>query len=203
MSLKATVLVCTLSPSPKKSSSQLLATELLDEMKKHGVEESGVFRIVDHDVKFGVAKDMGGGDEWPKIRDAIVASDILILSTPIWMGQPSAVAKMVLERLDAELSETDSEGRPSMYGKIAAVAIVGNEDGAHHSSAEIFQALSDVGFTVPAGGPTYWVGEAMGRVDYQDLDHKPAKTSETTKTLAANAAHLAKLLKSENYPISA
>jgi len=198
--LKATALVCTLSPSPKNSSSELLAREVLDELKKHGVETQS-FRVADYNVKFGIQTDMGNGDEWPTLRQAILESDILLIATPIWMGQPSSVAKMVLERLDAELSETDNEGRPSMYGKVAAVAVVGNEDGAHHTSAEIFQALCDVGFTIPAGGPTYWVGEAMGGTDYQDLDHKPKNTGKTTKTLAANAAHLARLLKAKNYPI--
>jgi multimeric flavodoxin WrbA len=199
-SLKATALVCTLAPSPAKSSSQLLADEVLEQMKQLGVETQS-FRVVDHDVKFGVEKDMGNGDEWPRIREAIVASDIVLISTPIWMGQPSAVTKMVLERLDAELAETDDEGRPLMYGKVAAVAIVGNEDGAHHTSAEIFQALSDVGFTIPAGGPTYWVGEAMGSVDYQDLPHKPQTTTQTTKTCARNSVHLAELLRERNYSV--
>lgn len=198
-SLKATALVCTLSPSPAKSSSELIANEVIDELAKHDVESS-IFRVVDHNIKFGVETDMGDGDEWPTLRRSILESDILLISTPIWMGQPSAVAKMILERLDAELSETDEEGRPTMYGKVAIVAVVGNEDGAHHSSAEIYQALCDVGFTIPAGGPTYWVGEAMGSTDYQDLKQKPEKTTETTKSNAANAAHLARLLKRSNYP---
>lgn len=198
--LKATALVCTLSPSPKKSSSELIARELLEEMRSHGVGGT-VFRVADYDITFGVEKDMGNGDEWPILRKSILDSDILIVSTPIWMGQPSAVTKMVLERLDAELSEEDEEGRPSMYGKVAAVAVVGNEDGAHHVSAEIFQALSDVGFTIPAGGPTYWVGEAMGSMDYQDLKEKPEKTLGTTRTLAANTAYIARLLKNNNYPV--
>jgi multimeric flavodoxin WrbA len=196
--LKATVLVCTLSKSPKKSSSELLASELLSEMEQYGVTGE-TFRIADHVVRFGVEKDMGDGDAWPLIRQSILDADILILSTPIWMGQPSAVTKMVLERLDAELAETKEDGTPTMYGKVAAVAVVGNEDGAHHVSADVFQALSDVGFTIPAGGPTYWVGEAMGSVDYQDLEEKPKKTISTTKTLAVNTAHLAKLLKANPY----
>lgn len=199
--LKATALVCTLSPSPSKSSSDLIAREIIEELEKHDVE-SNIYRVVDHAVKFGVEKDMGDGDEWPKIRKSIVDSDILLIATPIWMGQPSAVTKLVLERLDAELAETDDQGRPLMYGKVAIAAIVGNEDGAHHSSAEIYQALSDVGFTIPAGGPSYWVGEAMGGTDYRDLEHKPQKTALTNRLNAANAAHLAKLLKNENYPVT-
>lgn len=199
--LKAVSLLCTLSPSPSKSSSQLLASEVEAELAKYQVESTQV-RVVDHQVTFGVKTDMGEGDDWPKIRQQIIEADILIIATPIWMGQPSAVAKMVLERLNAELSETDAEGRPLMYGKVAIAAIVGNEDGAHHVSAEIYQALADTGFTVPAGGPTYWVGEAMGSTDYQDLSQKPAKTQETTKIAARNAAHLARLLKRANYPVN-
>ncbi len=198
--LTAVSLICTLSPSPSKSSSVLLASEVEEQLQNLGVE-TAQFRVVDYAVKFGVSKDMGNGDEWPKIREAIIAADILLISTPIWMGQPSSVTKMVLERLDAELSEMDDEGRPLMYGKIAIAAIVGNEDGAHHVSAEIFQALSDVGFTIPAGGPTYWVGEAMASKDYQDLDEKPQQTANTTKICAQNAAHLARLLKREKYPV--
>jgi multimeric flavodoxin WrbA len=130
----------------------------------------------------------------------MLSADILVIATPVWMGQPSSVSKMVLERLDAELSETDDAGRMLTYGKVGAVAVVGNEDGAHHVTAEVLQALNDVGFTVPASASTYWVGEAMQKVDYQDLDEKPDKTTQTTKTLAANAAHLARLLQDANYP---
>ncbi len=77
---------------------------------------------------------------------------------------------------------------------------MGNEDGAHHVTAEVVQGLSDVGFTVPAGGSTYWVGEAMGSVDYQDLDATPEKVAQTTSSAATNAAHLARLLKQSPYP---
>lgn len=198
--MNATILVCTLSPSPKKSSSELLANELRDELQRYGVKSTS-YRIADYSIKFGVEKDMGDGDEWGVIRGSILQSNIVVIASPIWMGQPSAITKLVLERLDAELAETAEDGRPSMYGKVAAVAVVGNEDGAHHVSAEVFQALCDVGFTIPAGGPTYWVGEAMGSVDYQDLTHKPEKTTATTKTLARNAAHLAGLLAESNYPV--
>jgi hypothetical protein len=117
------------------------------------------------------------------------------------MGQqPSSVAKMVLERLDAELAETDDEGRLLTYGKVAGLGVVGNEDGAHHTSAEVFQALNDVGFTLPAQAVTYWVGEAMQAVDYQDLDETPEKTAGTTEVLARHATHLAALLKRAAYP---
>lgn len=197
--LKAVVLVGSLSPSPARSSSELLGTQVLDAMRPHGVTGT-VIRLVDHDIKPGVEVDMGDGDAWPGIREQVLDADILVLATPIWMGQPSSVTKRALERLDAELSETDDEGRMLTYGKVAAVAVVGNEDGAHHTSAELFQALNDVGFTLAAGAVTYWVGEAMAKTDYQDLDETPEMVATTTKTLASNTVHLARLLRSEQYP---
>jgi multimeric flavodoxin WrbA len=199
--LKALVLACSLTPSPAPSSSEVLGREVLDALAGHGVQGEAV-RVVDHDVRFGVETDMGDGDAWPSIRGKVLAADILVLATPIWMGQPSSVAKVVLERLDAEISETDDDGRPTMFDKVAGVAVVGNEDGAHHVSAEVFQALSDVGFSIPPQGLTYWVGEAMGGTDYQDLDEKPETTQGTTRTLAAGLAHLARLLKENPYPAS-
>ena len=199
--LTAVVLVGTLTPSPAPSSSELLGRQVLDALGEHGVTGT-VIRLVDHDVKPGVEKDMGEGDAWPAIREQVLAADILVLATPIWMGQPSSVTKRALERLDAELGESDDQGRLLTYGRVAAVAVVGNEDGAHHTSAELFQALNDVGFTVPAAAVTYWVGAAMQGTDYQDLDETPAETAKTTATLAANTAHLARLLRQSPYPPS-
>ncbi|MFI5496653.1 flavodoxin family protein [Actinoplanes sp. NPDC051859] len=197
--LRAVVLGCSLKSSGSESSSELLGRQVLTALADHDVDGE-VIRIADHDVKFGVSTDEGDGDAWPALREKICAAHILVIATPIWMGQPSAITKMVLERLDAELSETDDQGRPSMYGKVAVVAVVGNEDGAHHVCAEVFQALNDVGFTIPAAGGTYWVGEAMGKLDYKDAGPKPDTTGDATKTLAANAAHLARLLASAAYP---
>ena len=159
-----------------------------------------LIRIVDHNVKFGVSTDEGDGDGWPAIRAKILDAQLLVIATPIWMGQPASVCKVVLERLDAELSETDDQGRLLTYGKVAAVAVVGNEDGAHHVTAEVLQALNDVGFTVAAASSTYWVGEAMQKVDYNDAGPKPDTTGKATKALAANAAHLARLLQDQPYP---
>jgi multimeric flavodoxin WrbA len=197
--LRALVLNCTLKPSPAESSSELLATELIAALAENDVS-SELIRVVDHDVKFGVNTDEGNGDAWPDIRSKMLAADLLVIATPIWMGQPSSVCKMVLERLDAELSETDDQGRLLTFGKVAAVATVGNEDGAHHVSAEVFQALCDVGFTLPPSASTYWVGEAMQATDYKDKDPRPEKTAQTTSDIARNAAHLARLLKASPYP---
>lgn len=201
--IRALALVCTLNRSPEPSSSEKLARQVLAALENHidsSQLEHEVVRVVDHDVRFGVSTDEGDGDEWPAIREKVLASDIVLLATPIWMGQPSSVAKMVLERLDAEISETDDQGRPVLFDKVAGVAVVGNEDGAHHVAAVCFQALNDVGFSIPPNATTYWVGEAMQGTDYQDLDETPETTASTTKTLAANLAHLARLLREMPYP---
>jgi multimeric flavodoxin WrbA len=197
--LRAVALTCSLKPTPARSSSELLAGQVLEKLAEIAVETSCI-RVVDHDVKPGVELDMGDGDAWPTIREQIMAADILVLATPTWMGQPSSICLRVLERLDAELSETDANGRPFTYGKVAIAAVVGNEDGAHHISSVIFQALNDVGFSLPAGAVTYWNGEAMHTTDYLDLPSTPDKTASTTATAALNAAHLARVLRATPYP---
>jgi multimeric flavodoxin WrbA len=200
--LRALVLCCTLKKGSAASSSELLGREVLNALAEHDVTGELV-RVVDHDVAFGVEVDMGDGDGWPAIREKVLDADVLVISTPIWMGQPSSVCKMVLERLDAELSNKDDEGRLLTYGKVAGVAVVGNEDGAHHTAAEVFQSLNDVGYTIPASSSTYWVCEAMQGTDYRDLDPRPETTAGTNKTVAAHTAHLARLLKGSPYPPSA
>ena len=197
--LTALALVCSLTPSPAPSSSELMARHVLDELAAHGVGGTSL-RVVDHNVMPGVQTDMGDGDAWPGIREKILAANVLVLATPIWMGHPCSIAQRVIERLDAELSETDDAGRPIMYGKVAVVAVVGNEDGAHKVNADMQQALNDVGFTIPAQGGTYWVGEAMQTVDYKDLDSVPENVAATTAGAARNAAHLARSLTASPYP---
>jgi multimeric flavodoxin WrbA len=199
--LKALALICTLKPSPSESSSDLLASQMLAELRTHGVATSSL-RVVDFDVRPGVETDMGDGDEWPSIRERILASDILVVVTPTWVGQLSSVGQRVLERLDAELSEMDAAGRPDLYDKVAVVGVVGNEDGAHHITSQLFQGLCDLGFTISSQASTYWNDEAMGSRDYKDLDETPEAVASATKSLAANAAHLAGLLKGSPYPAS-
>jgi multimeric flavodoxin WrbA len=197
-SLHALALVCSLKASPEPSSSEKLAREVLAALEEQGASHE-VVRVLDHDVMPGVEVDMGDGDEWPQIREKLLAADILVFATPTWVGHMTSVAQGVLERLDGELSETDDSGRPLITGKVAVVAVVGNEDGAHHNSADAFQALVDVGFTIPAQGVTYWNGEAMSGVDYLELEETPEPVAQATRTLAENAAHLARLLKTNPY----
>ncbi|MGN6273095.1 MAG: flavodoxin family protein [Protaetiibacter sp.] len=202
MALSALALNCTLKPSPETSSTEKLAREVLDALAGHGIAGELV-RVVDHDIRPGVETDMGGGDAWPALRRRVLAADILVFATPTWMGHATSVAQRVLERLDAELSETDDADRPSLFGKVAIVAVVGNEDGAHKISADVFQALDDVGYTIPAQGVTYWNGEAMHTTDYVELTAPVEQTDSATAVAAANAAHLAGLLAASPYPVPA
>jgi len=200
MALRAIALNCSLKPSTgEPSSTDKMIGLIVAELKKHDVAFSETIRIADHNVKAGVSSDEGKGDDWPGIREKILDHDILIFGTPIWMGQMSSVAKRVLERMDAFLGETDDAGRMPSFSKVAIVAVVGNEDGAHHVSADAFQALSDTGWTIPASAVSYWVGEAMGDIDFKDLKSIPDKVAQTTAMVAANAAHLADLLKGKPY----
>jgi multimeric flavodoxin WrbA len=198
-SLSAIALVCSLKASPAPSSSELMAEHVCEQLREQGVKTDSL-RCVDYSIAPGVETDMGGGDEWPKIRDRILAADILVLSTPVWLGHPSSIAQRVLERLDGDLSTTDDEGRPIMYGKVALVAVVGNEDGAHKVFADCAQGLNDVGYSFAAQANTYWNGEAMQSTNYDDLDEVPEPVAKTTASAARNAAHLAGLLKTAQFP---
>ncbi len=197
--LRALALNCTLKAHSESSSTEKLLGEVLDALREHGVEGEQV-RVADMDTRPGVETDMGDGDHWPAIRMKLLASDILVMGTPVWMGHPSSIAQRVLERLDAELAETDEHGRPELFDKVAAVAVVGNADGAHKITADLLQALNDVGFSVPAQAGTYWVGEAMQTVDNKDLDTIPEPVAGATAMLARNTAHLAQLLRAHAYP---
>ena len=201
MALTAIALNCSLKTSGSgPSSTDKMIGLIAEALAKHALTLRETIRVADRNVKPGVTSDEGEGDEWPDMRRRILDADILILGTPIWLGQPSSVAKRVLERMDAFLGETDDRGRMPSFGKVAVVAVVGNEDGAHHVSAEVYQALNDVGWTIPAGAVSYWVGEAMGKIDFQDLEDVPEKVTQTVDMLASNAAHLAGLLKDRPYP---
>ncbi|MBO9195445.1 NAD(P)H-dependent oxidoreductase [Rhizobium sp. 16-449-1b] len=201
MTIKALAFNATLKRSDNKepSSTGRMLDLIAAEMAKSGVETETI-RLADHDIVPGVTSDEGPGDAWPALREKVLAADIVIFGTPIWMGQPDSISKRVLERMDAFLEETDDEGRMVSYGKVAAVAVVGNEDGAHHVSAEMYQALNDVGFTIPANAVAYWVGEAMGSTNFVDLKKVPKEVATMIAVLSRNTIHLAKLLKESQYP---
>lgn len=199
--LKAIALNCTLKTDPSEPSSTDAMIAVLEEaFADRGVTLTDTVRVAALNIKPGVTSDEGEGDDWPGLRRKILTNDILIFGGPIWMGQVSSIGKRVLERMDAFLSETDDAGRMPSHGKVAVAAIVGNEDGAHGSSAQIFQALNDVGWTIPAVAACYWVEEAMGSKDFKELNVVPDKVTETAAMVAGAASHLARLLKNAPYP---
>ena len=199
MPLRAFGLNCTLKSGPEPSSTQALLDQVLAALAAYDVQTDSV-RVADFDIKPGVKADEGNGDQWPQLRQRVLDAQILVLATPIWLGQPSSLAKRVLERMDAFFDEIGEDGRYPTFGRVAIATVVGNEDGAHHVCAELYQALSDVGFTIAGGTPPYWVGEAMGDVNYIDLEQTPKKLEDTIRTIASNAAHLAGLLQQQPYP---
>ncbi len=199
-SLTALAFNCSLKDSKAKetSSTDVLLKQFLDALNPYDVAGE-IVRAADYNIKPGVTSDEGRGDDWPKLLKKVLAADILVIGSPVWLGQPSSVAKRVLERMDAFLDEKDERGRMPSYGKVAVCCVVGNEDGAHHVGAEVLQALFEVGFTIPAGGSTYWVGEAMGSKEYKEFKKPPKVVDKWTKMLASNTAHLAELLKARPY----
>jgi len=201
VTLAAIGINCTLKRDANESSStDLMINIIARELASHGVSLTEIIRLSGYNILPGVSSDEGPGDDWPDIRRRILAADILIFGTPIWLGQMSSIAKRVLERMDAFLGETDEHGRMPSFGKLAVAAIVGNEDGAHAVTADLFQALNDEGWTIPAASACYWVGEAMHKTDLKDLDSIPNEVTQTARMLASNAAHLARLLKAQPYP---
>jgi multimeric flavodoxin WrbA len=197
--IAAVALNCTLKPAGEASSTDRMLGLIVDQLATHGITTTS-FRVVDEDVRFGVTSDEGDGDGWPRILEAILAARILVIGTPIWLGHPASPCQLVMERLDALISEEGEDGRPVLWDKVALLGVVGNEDGAHHVSAEVFQGLDDCGFTIPPGAAVYWVGEAMGGVDFQDLDEVPDAVRSMAVRAASNAAHLATVLRANPFP---
>ena len=170
--VSALALNCTLKPSPQPSSTDKLADEVLQALQEHGVTGEQI-RVVDLDVKPGVEADMGDGDAWPSIRARSSPP------TSWWSARPRGWGTCPASPSGFWSAWTPNcrrrEGRPVVEGKVAVMAVLGNEDAAHKITADIYQALADVGFSIPSQGGTYWNGEAMHTVDYKDLDETPER----------------------------
>lgn len=193
MSLQALIINGTLKPSPATSNTEALADVLATALVAQGVDVHRV-RAADHDIRPGVTSDEGGGDEWPAIRERILAADILVLATPTWLGQPSSVIKRVMERMDALISETDGDGRPVAYNRVAGFVVTGNEDGAHHVIAEMAQGVIDIGFSVPGQAWTYWNRGPGPGPSYLETDEGRDWSASTARAAAANLATMARAL---------
>ncbi|MFJ8185659.1 flavodoxin family protein [Streptomyces sp. NPDC096105] len=153
---KAWVINCTLKKSPETSGTEALFRTVTERLEREGVEV-GVVRAVDLDIAPGVVSEaVHEGDDWPGVHEKLLASEILVIASPTWLGRPSSVAERVLERMDGMMSETDDDGRPVACDRVAGVVVTGNEDGAHHVISEITGALHDIGYTVPGQAWTYW-----------------------------------------------
>jgi multimeric flavodoxin WrbA len=200
--MRATILNCTLKPSPATSNTEALARVVADALENDDVDVELV-RVADHDVKPGVSSDEGDGDEWPQLLEKVLASEILVIATPTWLGQISSVAKRVLERLDALLSETDDDGRPVAYGRVAGFVVTGNEDGAHHCIAQLAQAVIDIGWTVPGQAWTYWNKGPGPGPSYLETDEGHEWSETTGKTAAQNLVAVARALQAREMPVPA
>lgn len=191
--MRATVLNCSLKSGQDLSNTQLLADTVIAALEKEDVT-SEVFRLADLVIPPGVESDLGGGDEWPRVHDALLDAQILVVATPTWVGRPSSLAQRALERMDAMLSETDDVGRPVAYNKVAGVVVTGNEDGAHHVISEISGGLGDIGYTVPGQAWTYWnMGPGPGP-SFSDTDQGHDWSEKTGRAMAANLVGVARAL---------
>ena len=200
--MRALIINCTLKPSPQPSNTEALARVVAEAMESDGVTVEWV-RAVDHDIKPGVENDMGPGDAWPAIREKVLNSEILVIATPTWVGKPSSVAQRVIERMDALISETDDDGRPVAYNRVAGVVNTGNEDGAHHVIAEVTSALADIGYTIPGQAWTYWNKGPGPGPSYTETDEGHEWSDSTGRAAAGNLVAVARALKANPMPASA
>jgi multimeric flavodoxin WrbA len=194
-SFAAVALNCTLKPSPATSNTGALLQKVLDLMAPLGVSHE-LIRVVDHEVKFGVSNDEGDGDAWPGILEKVKAADILVVGTPIWFGARSSVCQLVMERLDATLSDTTNDlGHYPLYNKVAGCVVTGNEDGAHHCCSDTLFNLTHLGCVVPPNADCYWVGEAGPGPNYLDAGTDHLYTNKTARFMAHNLVAVAAALK--------
>jgi multimeric flavodoxin WrbA len=193
--MRAVILNCTLKQSPEPSNTQELADVVVDGLKERGADVVS-YRVADHHVPPGISTDLGDpADDWPRLHAELLGSEILIIATPTWLGRPSSIAQRVLERMDGMMSETDADGRPVAYNRVAGVVVTGNEDGAHHVISEVTGALCDIGYTVPGQAWTYWnMGPGPGP-SYHDTDHGHEWSHKTGKAMAHNLFGVASALR--------
>lgn len=198
--MRALLLNCTLKKSPAVSNTEALMRHVVEWYDRLGVS-SEIVRVLDYDVRFGVTSDEGDGDQWPLILDKIMACDILVLGMPIWFGVRSSVAQLVVERLDGTYTERNAAGQYPLYNKVGGVVVTGNEDGAHDCAATTLFNLSHLGCVIPPNADTYWVGDAGPGPSYIEAhgeDHP--YTQRTTRWMAHNTVHLARILAANPIP---
>ena len=199
--LSALFINCTLKRSPEVSNTAGLAEVSMDILEANGVKTE-MIRALDHDIAAGVWPDMTehgwDRDDWPPIFDKVMAADILVLCTPIWLGEKSSVCTQVIERLYGNSHLLNDEGQYRYYGRVAGCLVTGNEDGVKHCAQEILYALQHLGFTIPPQADAGWIGEAGPGPSYLDPGSGGPEndfTNRNTTFAAWNMMHLARMLK--------
>lgn len=199
--LKAVFINCTLKRSPETSNTAGLMAVSRAIMEKQGVATELV-RLVDHDVAYGVYPDMTEmgwpKDDWPAIWKRVEAADILVVGTPIWLGEESSVARVLIERLYAQSGGMNEKGQYGFYGKVGGCLVTGNEDGIKHVAMSVLYALQHVGYTIPPQADAGWIGEAGPGPSYLDEGSGGPQndfTQRNTTFMSWNLMHMAALLK--------
>ncbi|MFE8701352.1 flavodoxin family protein [Cytobacillus sp. FJAT-54145] len=198
--MKALYLNTSLKKSDQESNTSALINESCNWVEENGIETEEL-RIADYNIAFGMEPYMGKGDDWPDIFQKVKEADIVVIGTPIWLGEKSSLATLVMERLYASSSETNEKGQSLYYNKVGAALVTGNEDGAKESAKSLLYGLQHIGFTIPPNVDAYWVGEAGPGPSYLDEGKENKFTQNSTKTLSYNIVHFAKLL--ADHPIPA
>jgi len=198
--MRAVLLNATLKRSPEPSSTQALAEYVAGALEQRGVACEHI-RLTDHVIEPGVVSEaVTPADEWPALRERILAADIAVFATPTWLGQLSSIMKRALERMDAMLSETDDAGVPVAYNRVAGFVVTGNEDGAHACIANMAQALIDIGYTIPGQAWTYWnKGPGPGEEVYLTTDEREW-THSTGDAMAHNLVAVTRALQALPIP---
>ncbi len=199
--LRALYLNCTLKPTPELSHTDGLIRIARSVMEKQGVHVD-VLRPVDHDIAAGVYPDMTEhgwtSDAWPAIQEKVMAADMLVVTTPIWLGEKSSVCTRVIERLYGYSGQLNEHGQYAYYGRVGGCLVTGNEDGAKHCAMNILYSLQHLGYTIPPQADAAWLGEAGPGPSYLDPDSGGPEndfTNRNTTFMAWNLMHMARLLR--------
>jgi multimeric flavodoxin WrbA len=170
--LKALFINCSIKSDRAQSHTQLLMDKAAAIMTAEGVEVEQIYAR-DHAIAFGMIKDgadEGVADEWPAIQAKILAADILVIGTPIWLGEKSSVASLVIERMYAYSGDRNAQGQYLYYGKTAGCVVTGNEDGIKHCARDLLYAFQHIGYMVPPQADCGWIGEAGPGPSYGDTE---------------------------------
>ncbi len=197
--LKALFLNASLKSTDEPSHTEGFMKDVQVHYKQLGVE-SEIIRLAHYKIALGLQEDMGGDDEWPQILEKVKMADILIIGTPIWLGEKSTLATQAIERLYGSSAMTNDKGQAVFYNKVGGAVVTGNEDGAKHSAASLLYGLSNIGFLIPPNVDAYWVGEAGPGASYMDAGRDNEFTKKAIERLAYNTYHLAGILKNNPIP---